>query len=68
MGDLKRDSGSNLYEELMEGVIFKKKRIQTNKILSTWQVQRMNTPIKKYIRTIKVNMERWIDHESLNIS
>jgi hypothetical protein len=68
MGDLKRDSGSNLYEELMEGVIFKKKRIQTNKILSTWQVQRMNTPIKKYIRTIKVNMERWIDHESLNTS
>jgi murein L,D-transpeptidase YcbB/YkuD len=66
MGDLKRDSGSNLYdEELMEGVMSFKKRngYKTNKILSTWQVQRMNTPIKKYIRTIKVNMERcrWID-------
>jgi murein L,D-transpeptidase YcbB/YkuD len=49
---------------------FKKRNgYKTNKILSTWQVQRMNTPIKKYIRTIKVNMERcrWIDptHKSL---
>jgi hypothetical protein len=51
MGDLKRDSGSNLYdEELMEGVMsFKRNGYKTNKILSTWQVQRMNTPIKKYI-------------------
>jgi hypothetical protein len=41
----------------------KKKRIQNQQNTSTWQVQRMNTPIKKYIRTIKVNMERcrWID-------
>jgi hypothetical protein len=42
MGDLKRDSGSNLYdEELMEGVMSFKKRngYKTNKILSTWQVQ-----------------------------
>jgi hypothetical protein len=35
MGDLKRDSGSNLYdEELMEGYEFQKKN-KTNKILST---------------------------------
>jgi hypothetical protein len=55
MGDLKRDSGSNLYDEELMGKLWvskKKKRIQ-NQQLSTWQVQRMNTPIKKYIRTIK---------------
>jgi murein L,D-transpeptidase YcbB/YkuD len=72
MGDLKRDSGSNLYdEELMEGMSFKKRNgYKTNKILSTWQVQRMNTPIKKYIRTIKVNMERcrWIDPTLTRVS
>ena len=73
MGDLKRDSGSNLYdEELMVGVMSFKKRngYKTNKILSTWQVQRMNTPIKKYIRTIKVNMERcrWIDPTLTRVS
>jgi murein L,D-transpeptidase YcbB/YkuD len=66
MGDLKQDSGSNLYdEELMAGVMSFKKRngYKANKILSTWQVQRMNIPIKKYISTIMVNMERcrWID-------
>jgi hypothetical protein len=35
-------------EELMEGVMSFKKRngYKTNKILSTWQVQRMNTPIR----------------------
>jgi hypothetical protein len=51
---------------------FKKRNgYKTNKILSTWQVQRMNTPIKKYIRTIKVNgalsMDRPTLTESLNI-
>ena len=66
MGDLKQDSKSNVYdEELMAGVINFKKRngYKANKILSTWQVQRMNIPIKKYISTIMVNMERcrWID-------
>ncbi|CAM2828486.1 L,D-transpeptidase family protein [Flavobacterium frigoris] len=66
MGDLKRDSKSNLYdEELMEGVMNFKKRngYKTNKILSTWQAQRMNIPIEKLISTIIVNMERcrWID-------
>jgi murein L,D-transpeptidase YcbB/YkuD len=49
----------------MAGVINFKKRngYKANKILSTWQVQRMNIPIKKYISTIMVNMERcrWID-------
>jgi murein L,D-transpeptidase YcbB/YkuD len=46
---------------------FKKKRIQNQQ--NTWQVQRMNTPIKKYIRTIKVNMERcrWIDLRSQSL-
>jgi murein L,D-transpeptidase YcbB/YkuD len=56
----------------MEGVMSFKKRngYKTNKILSTWQVQRMNTPIKKYIRTIKVNMERcrWIDPTLTRVS
>jgi murein L,D-transpeptidase YcbB/YkuD len=66
MGDLKQDSKSNLYdEELMEGVMNFKKRngYKTNKILSTWQAQRMNIPIEKLISTIMVNMERcrWID-------
>jgi murein L,D-transpeptidase YcbB/YkuD len=66
MGDLKQDSKSNLYdEELMAGIINFKKRngYKANKILSTWQLQRMNTPIKKLISTIMVNMERcrWID-------
>jgi murein L,D-transpeptidase YcbB/YkuD len=65
MGDLKQDSKSNVYdEELMAGVInFKRNGYKANKILSTWQVQRMNIPIKKYISTIMVNMERcrWID-------
>lgn len=66
MGDLKRDSKSNIYdEELMEGIIKFKKRngYKANKILSKWQLQRMNTPLKKYISTIMVNMERcrWID-------
>jgi murein L,D-transpeptidase YcbB/YkuD len=66
LGDLKQDSKSNIYdEELMSGVLNFKKRngYKANKILSTWQVHRMNFPIKKLIRTIMVNMERcrWID-------
>jgi murein L,D-transpeptidase YcbB/YkuD len=66
MGDLKRDSKSNLYDaELMTGIINFKKRngYKANSLLSTWQAQRMNIPIKKYISTIMVNMERcrWID-------
>ncbi len=66
LGDLKRDSGSRLYdEELMAGVISFKKRngYKTNKILSTWHVQRMNNSIKKHISSIMVTMEhcRWID-------
>lgn len=66
MGDLKQDSKSNLYdEELMVGIMKFKKRngYKTNKILSTWQAQRMNIPIEKLISTIMVNMERcrWID-------
>jgi murein L,D-transpeptidase YcbB/YkuD len=66
MGDLNRDSKSNIYdEELMEGVLNFKKRngYKANTILSTCQVQRMNIPIKKLISMIMVNMERcrWID-------
>jgi hypothetical protein len=56
----------------MEGVMSLKKRngYKTNKILSTWQVQRMNTPIKKYIRTIKygaLSMDRSYTQTTLNI-
>jgi murein L,D-transpeptidase YcbB/YkuD len=66
LGDLKRDSGSRLYdEELMAGVISFKKRngYKTNKILSTWQVERINISIKKHISSIMVTMEhcRWIN-------
>jgi murein L,D-transpeptidase YcbB/YkuD len=48
---------------------FQKRNGYKTKILSTWQVQR-NTPIKKYIRTIKVNMERcrWIDPTLTRVS
>ncbi|WP_413999926.1 L,D-transpeptidase family protein [Flavobacterium sp. W1B] len=68
LGDLKQDSKSNVFDkELESGVINFKKRngYKTNGLLSTWQLQRMNTPIKKYISTIIVNMERcrWIDPE-----
>lgn len=66
MGDLQQDSKSNLYdEELMAGIMNFKKRngYKSNKILSTWQLQRMNRPIKELISTIIVNMERcrWIE-------
>jgi hypothetical protein len=64
MGDLKQDSKSNVMTKLMAGVINFKKETDTKPTkFSTWQVQRMNIPIKKYISTIMVNMERcrWID-------
>ncbi|MBP2283455.1 murein L,D-transpeptidase YcbB/YkuD [Flavobacterium sp. CG_23.5] len=65
-GDLKQDSKSNVYDnDLMAGVLNYKKRngYQPNYQISIWQIQRMNVPIKKYIQTIMVNMERcrWID-------
>jgi murein L,D-transpeptidase YcbB/YkuD len=70
MGDLKRDSGNLYDEELMEGVMSFKKRngYKTNKILSTWQVQRMNTP--RNISALLVNMERcrWIDPTLTRVS
>jgi hypothetical protein len=44
MGDLKRILGNLYDEELMEVMSFKRNGYKTNKILSTWQVQRMNTP------------------------
>ena len=73
MGDLKQDSKSNIYdEELMAGVMKFKKRngYKANTILSKWQLERMNTPIKKHISTIMVNMERcrWIDPKLPTVS
>lgn len=70
-GDLKRDSKSNVYDnELMAGILKYKKRngYQPNYLITNWQVQRMNLPIKKYIQAITVNMERcrWIDPELAN--
>jgi murein L,D-transpeptidase YcbB/YkuD len=70
-GDLKENSKSNVYDnELMAGVLKYKKRngYQPNYLITNWQVQRMNLPIKKYIQAITVNMERcrWIDPELTN--
>ena len=71
IGDLKQDSKSNVYDdELMAGILNYKKRngYQPNYVITNWQVQRMNLPIKKYIQTIVVNMERcrWMNPELTN--
>jgi murein L,D-transpeptidase YcbB/YkuD len=68
MGDLKVDSKSNLFDqELMEGVLKFNRRngYQGNYYVGPRQINRMNTPIAKYIKTITVNMERcrWIPPE-----
>jgi hypothetical protein len=74
MGDLKQDSGSNLYdEELIMVMRFQKKETDTKptKYFRPGSATNEHTN-KKYISTIMVNMERcrWIDlslHKSLNI-
>jgi murein L,D-transpeptidase YcbB/YkuD len=71
IGDLQQNSKSNVYDnELMAGVLKYKKRngYQPNYLITNWQVQRMNLPIKKYIQAIMVNMERcrWMDPDLTN--
>lgn len=65
VGDLKQDSGSDIYdEELMAGVLNYKKRynLKINYVLTRDIINQMNEPISKRIRTIMLNMERcrWI--------
>ena len=67
-GDLKLDSKSNVYdEELMAGILNYKKRngFNTDYLIASKHIQRMNIPIENYIKTIIANMERcrWIDPE-----
>ncbi|WP_035668633.1 murein L,D-transpeptidase [Flavobacterium sp. 83] len=67
-GDLKQDSKSNLYDKtLMSGVLNYKKRnsMKADYAITSMLIQRMNTPIEKYIKAIIVNMERcrWIAPE-----
>lgn len=67
-GDLKQDSKSNLYDKtLMTGVLNYKKRnsMKADYAINSMLIQRMNTPIEKYIKAIIVNMERcrWIAPE-----
>ena len=66
MGDLKKDSESNLYdEELMAAVLNYKNRngFNLDYTIEPKHIQRMNIPIEEYIKTIIINMERcrWID-------
>jgi murein L,D-transpeptidase YcbB/YkuD len=68
MEDLKEDSKSNIFDqELLEGVLKFNRRngYQPNYYIGPRQINRMNTPIAKYIKTIIVNMERcrWIPPE-----
>lgn len=67
-GDLKKDSKSNRYdEELRTGILNFKKRngYKSDPIITSSHIQRLNIPIKNYIKTIMVNMERcrWIAPE-----
>ncbi len=65
VGDLNRDTGSNVYdEELMLGIMKYKKRynLKLNYVITRDHINQMNEPIAKRIRTIMLNMERcrWI--------
>lgn len=65
IGDLKRDSKSNVYdEELMAAVWNYKKRynLKINYAITRDHINQMNEPISKSIKTIMLNMERcrWI--------
>ena len=71
IGDLGRDSKSNLYdEELMAGILSYKRRNGYNLdyIIASNHIQNMNIPIEQYIKTIMANMERcrWIDPDIAN--
>lgn len=61
VGDLKRDSKSNVYdEELMAGVLNYKKRygLKLNYTLTRDHINEMNEPVSNSIKTIMLNMER----------
>ncbi|REG92944.1 L,D-transpeptidase family protein [Flavobacterium aquicola] len=61
VGDLKKDSKSEIYdEELMAGVLNYKKRygLALNYQLTLEHINQMNEPISNRIKTIKLNMER----------
>jgi murein L,D-transpeptidase YcbB/YkuD len=65
MEDLEKDSKSNIFDtELMEGVLKFNRRngYKPHYYIGPRQINRMNAPIAKYIKTIIVNMERcrWI--------
>jgi murein L,D-transpeptidase YcbB/YkuD len=65
MEDLEKDSKSNVFDpELMEGVLKFNSRngYKAHYYIGPRQINRMNIPIAKYIKTIIVNMERcrWI--------
>ncbi|KAF2516064.1 L,D-transpeptidase family protein [Flavobacterium foetidum] len=65
VGDLKKDSQSDIYdEELMAGVLNYKKRynLKLNYAITRDHINQMNEPISKRIKTIMLNMERcrWI--------
>jgi len=63
--DLAADSKSNIFDgDLLAGVLKFNRRngYQANHYIGPRQINRMNTPIAKYIKTLIVNMERcrWI--------
>ncbi|WP_281231023.1 L,D-transpeptidase family protein [Flavobacterium gelatinilyticum] len=73
VGDLKEDSKNQIYdEEMMAAVLKYKKRygLKLNYTFTKEQIDQMNEPISKRIRTIMLNMERcrWIPTELANAS
>lgn len=65
IGDLQKDSKSNIYdEELMAGVLKYKQRhgLTLNYKITKDHIQQMNEPVSNRIKTIMLNMERcrWI--------
>lgn len=61
MGDLQKDSKNNNYhEELVLAVLNFRRRngYKSNFIIGPQEINRMNIPLDKYIKTVVVNMER----------
>lgn len=68
MGDLEKDSQSQLYDhELMNAVLRYKKRYgyYANYFISPQQIKQLNLSVQHYIKKIALNMERcrWVDPE-----
>ena len=64
VGDLKKDSKSNIYdEELMAGVLNYKKRygLALNYSLTKEHIDQMNEPISNRIKAIELNMQRCLE-------